>query len=429
MNEGYYMTDIEMFRANTCSEIAQKKKTQAEAAQILGISLRQAQRLYATFRKKGMAGLGSKQRGRASNRQLDPFVKARVLELIACERYRGFRPTFMCEKLKQLHDIKVSVETVRQLMMETNIWKGRSQKRPIIHQQRKRRARCGELVQIDGSPHHWFEDRGGPCTLIVYIDDATGRTYGKFFESETTKAYMTVTAEYIKKYGRMEAAYSDKHAIFRINTPGCTHRESLTQFGRALQELDIKLICANSPQAKGRVERANQTLQDRLVKEMRLAEIDDIDSANHFLLTFWSDYNTKFSIEPEDYRDAHRELLPEHNLDKTLCKKEYRKVSKNLEVQYNNVIYQIKTDQPNRSLIRAMVTIREDVNGEVSMEYQGKPLRIQLYAQQLSQGEIVTAKEIDRFLRERPKKRLSAHQILRRQRLGIKRQMQELINA
>jgi hypothetical protein len=296
VGNGFYMTETEEFRANICSEIIQKKISQAEAAVTLGISLRQVKRLCAAFLKEGVAGLLSKKRGKASNHQLPPLIKARVLELVTCEKYQGFRPTFMCEKLEQLHRIEISVETTRQLMIQSGVWVNKIQKRPVIHQQRQRRACYGELVQVDGSPHDWFEGRGDSCVLIVYIDDATGRTNGKFFEAETTDAYMTVTAEYIKRYGRMRAIYSDKYGVFRVNIPGCVKKENLTQFGRALKELDIILICAHSPQAKGRVERANNTLQDRLVKEMRLAGINDIESANKFLPAFWEDYNKRFSV-------------------------------------------------------------------------------------------------------------------------------------
>lgn len=428
MFNGFYMTETEQLREKTFLEISQKKILQSEAAVILNISLRQVQRLYAAFLKDGAAGLVSKKRGKASNHQLRSLIRVRVLELVTCEKYRGFGPTFMCEKLEQLHGIKISVETTRQLMMLSGVWSDKRQKRPVIHQQRERRALYGELIQIDGSPHDWFEGRGDKCCLIVYIDDATGQTYGKFFEAETTDAYMTVTAEYIKKYGRMRAVYSDKHGIFRVNIPGCIQRENLTQLGRALKELDITLICANSPQAKGRVERANGTLQDRLVKEMRLAEINDIESANKFLPAFWEDYNRRFAKKPEDFMNAHRPLLPGHDLERILCKREYRKVSKNLEIQYNNVIYQLKMDKPiqGRSLIKARVVVRENAAGEIFIEYQGKPLKFQKYAQQECQGQVASSKEIDRFLKKTSPRPLSHHRVLGKQRNSIRKQMQEM---
>jgi hypothetical protein len=221
----------------------------------------------------------------------------------------------------------------------------------------------------------------------------------------------------------MKAIYSDKYGVFRVNAPRCVKKENLTQFGRALKELDITLICAHSPQAKGRVERANNTLQDRLVKEMRLAGINNIESANKFLPAFWEDYNKRFSVTPNNPRDVHRTLLPEHNLERILCKREYRKVSKNLEIQYNTVIYQLKLDRPIRgkNLVGARVMIREGIQGEVSIEYQGKALKFQEYAKQEFQGKVINSKELDRFLKEKAPKRLPHHHRLRKQRLSVKK--------
>lgn len=398
MEGGIYMTEQEKNRADLFSRISQKIISQTEAAKQLGLSVRHVQRLYAQYRKSGLRALVSRQRGRPSNHQLPVVLRARIRELVTCEKYNGFGPTFMCEKLEQLHGITVSKETTRQLMIQSGVWAGKKKKSPVIHQQRKRRARYGELMQIDGSPHAWFEDRGDPCVLIVYIDDATGQTFGKFFESETTAAYMITTEEYIKKYGRWEAAYSDKHGIFRVNKPGCDRRENLTQFGRALKDLEIELICANSPQAKGRVERANQTLQDRLVKELRLAGINDIEKANEFLSTFWDDYNARFSVLPEDPRDAHRPLLPGQNLKKILCTKEYRKVTKNLEISYKSAVYQIVMDRPYAGIRGATVTVVEGYQGEICIEYRGKYLNFRKHKEQEFTGEIVSSKEIDRFL-------------------------------
>jgi hypothetical protein len=401
------MTQQEVSRAEICLQINRKKLSQAQASKELGLSLRQVQRIYKIFIKEGIAGLVSKKRGKPSNHQLPVFLKARILELVTCDRYVGFKPTFMCEKLELLHQITISPETTRQLMIQSGVWKPKGKKYPIIHQQRKRRARVGELLQIDGSPHAWFEDRGDPCVLLVYIDDATGHTYGRFAEAETTADYMMTTREYITKYGRPLAIYSDKHGIFRVNAPGCVKRECFTQFGRALKELDIHLICANSPQAKGRVERANKTLQDRLVKELRLAGINTIDGANKFLNGFWEIYNEKFNVMPANKNDAHRQLFAEHDLDRILCFKETRKVSKNLEIQYKNIIYQIDTNMRSKSLIRARVTVLEGADGRISIEYNGHPLSFKEYAKQQSNGEEVNSKEIDRFLREKKMHKIS----------------------
>ena len=398
MAEEINMTQEEISRANVFSDISQKRISKTKAAEILGISFRHLHRLYAVFQKEGITSLVSRKRGKSSNNQLQSMVKARASELITCEAYVGFGPTFMCEKLQERHNIKISTETTRQLMIQNDVWKANAKKRPAIHQQRKRRARCGELVQIDGSSHAWLEDRGDPCTLIVFIDDATGRAYGKFFETETTDAYMITMKEYITMYGRPLACYADKHGIFRVNYPGCTQKENYTQFGRACKELDIILICANSPQAKGRVERANKTLQDRLVKEMRLARIYTIEEANRFLIGFWKGYNDKFSVLAECGHDAHRKLLLEQDLDMILSQKEYRKVSKNLEIQYENIIYQIVLENPMRSLRGADVTVIKDLKKKIHIEYKGKRLHFKIYSQQEYNGTEIDSKEIDRFL-------------------------------
>jgi transposase len=396
---GIHMTQREVDRANILIQVSQKKLSQVEAAGILGISIRHVQRLYAAFQREGVPILVSKQRGKPSNHQLPTMIKSRVLELITCTMYSGFGPTFMREKLEQLHGVKIGLETTRQLMMESGVWEAKKRKSPVVHQQRKRRARSGELVQIDGSPHAWFEDRGDPCTLIVFIDDATGQIYGKLCESETTEDYMIVTQEYLRKYGRPVAMYSDKHGIFRVNQPSCNKTECITQFARALQELEIKLIYAHSPQAKGRVERANAILQDRLVKEMRLAGINNIEEGNRFLKDYWEIHNKQFRKDPEDKVDAHRPLLPGQNLEKILSTKEYRKVSKNLEVQYKNTIYQIELKAHSTNICGVKIAIFEGVDGKLTMEYKGRELSFKEYGKQEYYGEEVDSKEIDRFLR------------------------------
>ena len=250
VEKGILMTQKDIDRNQICIEINQKNISQTLAANKLGISSRQMRRIYKNFRTQGVQGIISKKRGKRSNHQLDPFIKSRILELVTCECYRGFGPTFMCETLKKYHLIDISIETTRQLMIQSEVWHGKKKKSPIIHQQRKPRARKGELIQVDGSPHAWFENRGDPCVLIVFIDDATGHTYGQFFEAETTAAYMTTLHKYIKKNRVPLAIYSDKYSVFRINQPGCLKKECITQFGRALKELEIELICANIPKQR-----------------------------------------------------------------------------------------------------------------------------------------------------------------------------------
>jgi hypothetical protein len=408
MEEEVCMAKSKISRGDIFLKITQNKMTQRKAAEELGISERHLRRLYAEFLMFGIASLRSKKRGKPSNHQLPAGTKTRVSELVTIELYEGFGPTFMCEKLKERHGINISVSTTRKIMIQNGVWEAHKKKRPIVYQQRKRRARCGELLQIDGSPHAWFEDRDEPCTLISFVDDATGRTYGRFFKSETTTAYMITARIYFAKYGRPLAFYSDKHSIFRINKPGCLKKELITQFGRACKELDIETICAQSPQAKGRVERNNQTQQDRLVKELRLAGISTIDEANQFLdHVYWDVYNSRFAVDAESPKDAHRELLAEHDLKKILSQKKQGTLSKNLEVQCDNVIYQITLENPSWCLRRAKVSIIKGVEGEVYIEYKGKNLPFKIFSNQESSGQIVDSKEIDRFFQEKKIRKVS----------------------
>lgn len=399
MNEGAYMTKHEVNRLEVLIQIEQRKLSQVKAAELLGLSLRQTQRLYKVYKIQGLKGLISKKRGKPSNRQLDKTLKIQILELMGINLYRDFGPTYMTEILQREHKIVISRETIRHLMINNGPWKPKKQKSPVVHQQRKRRARCGELLQIDGSPHAWFEERGDKCTLLVFIDDATGRTYGKFFPSETTAAYMETTREYIKKYGRPQAMYSDRHNIFRVNMPSCIKKENLTQFGRALKELNIRLFWANSPQAKGRVERANKTLQDRLVKELRLRGIQEIQTANHFLEEyFWDSYNQKFMVQACDKNDAHKEKLPDQELKDILCEKYVRKISKNMEIQFENIIYQIK--ETRRGLIRKFITVMKSLEGKITIMDGQKKLKFQEYNKQEAGGENLDVKQIESALQE-----------------------------
>ena len=247
----------------------------------------------------------SKKRGVPPNRRLSEKTKRQAIDLIGAH-YRDFGPTLASEKLAELHGLDLSTESTRQLMIEAAYWQPRKGAGIRVHPMRERRARLGELIQIDGSPHDWFEGRGERCTLLVFIDDATGRLMQlRFAPTETTLGYMRVLHDHILAHGLPVALYSDKHSIFRVNAKDAD-TEAETQFSRAARELGIECIHAHSPQAKGRVERANQTLQDRLVKEMRLAGISGMDSANAWLPGFTADFNRRFAVTPRDSQDAHR---------------------------------------------------------------------------------------------------------------------------
>jgi hypothetical protein len=271
-----------------------------------------------------------------------------------------------------------------------------------VHQLRERRACFGELVQIDGSPHDWFEGRAEACVLLVFIDDATGKLVQlRFVESESFFSYCEAAAGYFRQSGKPVAFYSDKNSIFRVNQPSVGAHTDLTQFGRALLELDIQIICANTPQAKGRVERVIQTLQDRLPKEMRLRQIDNWAAGNAYLPEFLQEFNQRFAEPPRSSVDAHRPLTAKEDLAHILTWQETRSLSKNLTLQFEKVVYQIQTERPTYALRKAQVTVCLNAQQKVTLLYNGKPLPYTIYKQQAQQAEIVSTKQLDLALKEK----------------------------
>jgi len=393
------MSNQEITRLEVMQRLKDKRLTQKEAARMLGISTRQVRRLRRAYQEKGAKGLVSQRRGKPSNNRLKADVVQQALDLVK-EKYEDFGPTLAHEKLTEVHKLQLSRESVRRLMIKEEIWKSKRAKKPPVHQMRERRACFGELVQIDGSDHDWFESRGPRCSLLVYIDDATGQLLELWFvPDETFFAYCEASRHYFERYGKPVAFYSDKHGIFHVNQPRPLGLSSgLTQFGRAMLELDIQILCANTPQAKGRVERANQTLQDRLVKELRLRGISDIANANAYLPEFREDFNRRFVVVPRSQHNAHRPLLPLENLDLILTHQETRCLSKNLTVQANNILYQIQSNHPTYTLRKAQVTVCENVKGEVVILYKGKPLPYTIYHKPQRQAEIVSSKTLDHYL-------------------------------
>jgi hypothetical protein len=261
------MSDGELARHEVLRDLDQRRLTTATATQLLGLERRQVFRLLRAYRAEGAAGLISKRRGRPSNRCTPEEVRTKALAIIR-ERYWDFGPTLAAEKLGELHGIVLGRETLRLWMIADGLWLDRKQRLKRVHQPRDRRECVGELVQIDGCEHWWFEDRGPQCTLLVFVDDATSRLmHVQFVESESTFAYFHATRAYLEAWGKPVTFYSDKHGVFRVNHEGATGGDGMTQFGRALDALNIDIICANSSQAKGRVERAHKTLQDRLVRD------------------------------------------------------------------------------------------------------------------------------------------------------------------
>ena len=326
-------------------------------------------------------------------------VKKRALNLLKT-KYRGFGPTLAHEKLVEREKLKLSDESVRKLMIEENLWKARKAKKVVVHQLRERRACFGELVQIDGSRHDWFEGRADPCVLLVFIDDATGKLVQLFFaESESFFSYCQAAEEYFKRCGKPVAFYSDKNSIFRVNIPSTGTGVALTQFGRAMQELDIEIICAHTPQAKGRVERVIQTLQDRLPKELRLRDLSKMTDGNAFLPEFLVDFNQRFAVEARSSVNAHRPLTVKEDLARILTWQETRSLSKNLTLQFQKIVYQIQTDHPSYALRNAQVTVCVNDQDQITILYHGKALSYIIYNQQAKQADIVSPKQLDLALK------------------------------
>jgi transposase len=390
------MSNRELTRLEVMQRLKDKRLRQKEAARMLGISTRQVKRLWQAYRKRGAKGLVSQRRGKPSNNRLEAGVKQQALDMIK-EKYEDFGPTLAHEKLTEVHKLQISRESVRRMMIEEGLWKPKRAKKPPVHQMRERRACFGELVQIDGSDHDWFEGRGPRCSLLVLMDDATGQLMELWFVAhESFFGYCEAVRHYFERCGKPVAFYSDKHGIFRVNNEQTVGLGSgMTQFGRAMQELDIQIICANSPQAKGRVERANQTLQDRLVKELRLRGISDMDSANAYLPEFREDFNRRFAVAPRSTHDAHRPLLKTENLEVILTRQKTGLLSKNLTVQANKIIYQIQSDRPDYTLRHAQVTVCENAKGEVTILYKNKPLSYTIYHKPPRQAEVVDTKTLD----------------------------------
>ena len=387
------MTKKELQYAEIISLTEQKNIKQTQASDILGISLRQVKRLCKRFRTQGIIGLVHKSRGVASNNKISDEKRDEILNLIT-SKYSDFTPQLICEQLCERHQILASSEWIRLAMIKKGLWEPNKIKQIKTHQRRKRRKRKGELVQIDGSYHKWLEDRGPKCCLLVAIDDATSELLELRFEPhETTEGYMNIMKSYIRRRGRPIALYSDRLNIF--TGKNC-------QFGRALRELDIGLINANSPQAKGRVERANNTLQDRLIKLMRLEGICTIEAANEYLELYRADHNKRFARKPNEPQDAHRSLSKGIELDKVLSIKETRKVSKDLSVRFNNKTYCLKIKNNKNRMYKKTAQVYE-IFGKVYIEVDGKEYNYTIYEEQIHQNKPMNRKELDAWLDRKPR--------------------------
>jgi hypothetical protein len=349
----------------------------ADACGLIGICRRHVLRLLRGLSQDGASSLVSKRRGRRSNHRLPDAVRDLALTLVR-ERYCDFGPTLAAEKLASLHGCTVSRETLRQWMIVDGLWLDRRHRLPSPHQPRRRRECLGELVQIDGSEHAWFECRGPVCTLLAFVDDATSRLMVlRFVTSESAFDYFRATRAYLEAYGKPVAFYSDKHNIFRVNNG--EGGERVTQFGRALTALNIDIICANSPQAKGRVERAFGTLQDRLVKELRLAGISSIEAATTWLPEFIAAHNARFGREPANAKDLHRKLTAADDLDEILAWREERTVTRNLTLHYDRMMLILEPTSFARSLVRKKVEVVNYPDGRFAVQCNGMSLAFRVF--------------------------------------------------
>ena len=395
MNMVRQMSEKEILRGQLMAQLMEGKLDQGTVAERLAVSVRQVKRLKRSYAQFGVDGLISKRRGQPSNRRL-PAATVQQARSIIGSRYADFGPTLAAEKLAEQHGILLAVETVRQQMIAAGHWKPRRGKAIHAHPMRERRWRRGELIQIDGSPHDWFEGRAAKCCLLVFIDDATSELMElQFVNTETTLGYMAALERHILRHGLPAALYSDRHSIFRLTLPSAA-ADAATQFQRALQELGIEGIQANSPQAKGRVERANQTLQDRLVKEMRLAGLNDQASANAWLPCFMADFNRRFAVLPASQDDAHVPYLGKaQTLERILSVQQQRCLSKNLSCQFDKQLLQVKTQSQGLSLRGARVTVHCHHDGRMELLWQGRTLAFETSTKPTKQSAPADAKEVN----------------------------------
>lgn len=390
------MSEREIQRIEVLSEVMSGRRRLVAAAVVLAVTPRHARRLLRRLRAGGGAALAHKARGRPSNNKIAAGIRDWAMAVVR-ERYADFGPTLAAEMLGQHHGLKVSRETLRQWMVEAGLWLSRKQRRSF-HQPRLRREAYGELVQIDGSEHRWFEDRGDPCTLLVFIDDATGRLMQlRFVASESTGSYFEALEVYLTTHGCPVAFYSERHSIFRVNKADAKNGQGMTQFGRALAELNIEILCASSSQAKGRVERANRTLQDRLVKELRLAGVSEMGAGNAFLRGFTERFNDRFAIAPARPENAHRRLaMPIERLRDILCHRERRYVDQQLTLSYDRKRLILERTGLTEGVAGQYVDIYDFADGQLEVRWKGLSLPYVMFdkEQRVSHTAIVENKRL-----------------------------------
>ncbi len=375
------LTQRDRDRLKELHGVIRRRQTVAEAAEHMGVSRRQARRLLRRLEREGDRGILHRLRGRRSNRAVPEAVRLRALGLLTEEKYRDFGPTLAAEHLARKGIVEVCRETVRAWQNQAGLRRPRKQRIEAVHVWRERRAAFGELVLMDTSDHDWLEGRGPRLYLIAMIDDATSRLWGRFVESDSTTENLRTLRSWLERYGRPLALYTDKNTIFQTpRTPEQIERWGAappTHFGAALEELGIEWIAAHSPQAKGRVERLFETLQDRLVKEMRIAGICSAQAANSFFREkFLSLWNERFVRLPHSSHDAHRALGSLH-LDSVLCHRFERKVASDYTLSINGQRWLIARANVQPGLRKSRILVEQRLDGSSWLRYRGKHLPLQ----------------------------------------------------
>jgi DNA-binding Lrp family transcriptional regulator len=387
MQEGQLlMTQADRDRLVTLKKAKKRLITQREAAEELGLSLRQVKRLVYGLKKKGDKAVIHGLRRQPSNRRIDDSIEQQALAILSAPKYRGFGPQFASEELREKHGIAVSKETVRKWMMAGKLWRGKQGKVRQVHTWRPRRSRFGELVQWDTSEHDWLEGRGEKLYLIAMIDDATSRLLARFVRHDSTEENMRLLWSYLEKYGRPLTFYTDKASLFQTtekrkrDEPGVEKdRVEMppTQIGRALRELGITWIAAHSPQAKGRVERNFGTAQDRLVKGLRVAGVKTLEQANQYLLEHYLVWwERELTREPDHPDDAHRPLARSHHLAASLSHVEMREVRNDYTLRFDNQLYQIERESIVAGLRGASVRVEKRLDSSMAVRYQDRYLAV-----------------------------------------------------
>lgn len=383
------LTPQEQYRYDVVTKVINHEMKPGRAAKLLGVSTRQVRRLKTAVEEEGQEAVVHKLKGRTSNHRIDPSVKKEALSLIK-DIYPDFKPLFATEKLSENHAISVSSETTRLWMSEAGLWKVHVQKPSsnAYHSWRPRKDYFGELIQFDGSYHHWFEDRyqdeygNREVCLLAAIDDATGViTHASFSANEGVIAVFEFWKSYILKLGKPLAIYLDSFSTYKINHKAAVdNKDLITQFGRAVKTLGIELIIAHSPEAKGRVERLFGTLQDRLVKEMRLTKVNTPKEGNTFLEAYIPKFNDKFAVIPAKQGNVHRALsaTDQKDLNRIFSIQSERRVNNDFTIQFKNKWYQLLELQPTTIRPKEAILVEEWLNETLRFSFKGHELSYML---------------------------------------------------